>query len=55
LVVHKLDEDEGQGPGHCHRDPGVWDDSGAHCKWCETWSAFKLAAIDRALSLEGGG
>lgn len=52
-------KNDGNGPGHGHRVPGVWDEdngelAGKPCAWCSIWSAAKgiVERHDRAMTKE---
>lgn len=32
---------EGNGPGHRHEKPGVWDSSNETCGWCSVWTRLR--------------
>jgi hypothetical protein len=49
-IMHQLECDPGNAPGHGHTVPGVWDidrsngeKGGKPCEWCAEWSAMKSA------------
>ena len=36
--------DAGDGPGHGHERPGIWDGTGTPCNYCKLWAEAKKAA-----------
>ncbi len=50
VLSHYNDDDyDGNGPGHGHVVPGVWDETnaaymaGMACVWCAEWAYFRQA------------
>jgi hypothetical protein len=60
-VWRELDEADGTGnaPGHCHSEPGIWDDdnmpdkAGKPCAWCLTWRKFTALVNEGEVNTRG--
>ena len=58
-VFNKLDEGDGEAPGHTHSRKGIWDNdngakAGTTCQWCQLWNDFGAALASLAEAAPAG-